>query len=63
MPVERSELSSLASLLNQVTDRVTSMAEKAAADKADDLANELFAIERALSGARRRFERLLGTSR
>ncbi len=63
MPVERSELSSLSSLLDQVTDRVTAMAESAARDKADDLANELFSIERALSAARRRFERLLGATR
>ena len=63
MTVERSELSSLASLLAQVTDRVTAMAESAAKDKSDELANELFAVERALAGARRRFERLLGTIR
>jgi hypothetical protein len=61
--VDRSELSSLASLLDQVTQRVTAMAETASGGRDEDLAVELFGIERALAGARRRFERLLGAGR
>lgn len=63
MPVEASELSSLASLLEQLTRRVTAMAEDAAAAKDDDASTELFGIERALSGASRRLGRLLESER
>jgi hypothetical protein len=60
VPIDRSELSSLTGLLEQVTDRITRMADDASKSREDDVATELFAIERALSGARRRLIRFLG---
>jgi len=56
--VTRAELSSLSSTLDELTRRVSSLAEEAAAADADDLATELFGIERALSGALRRLRKL-----
>jgi hypothetical protein len=60
VPIDRSELSSLTGLIEQVTDRITKMADEASAAKEEDDATELFAIERALSGAKRRLVRFLG---
>jgi hypothetical protein len=60
VPIDRSELSSLAGLIEQVTDRITKMAEDASAAKEETTASELFAIERALSSAKRRLVRFLG---
>ena len=60
MPLDRSELSSLTALIEQVADRITKMAEESSRSKEDDVATELFAIERALAGARRRLVRFLG---
>jgi hypothetical protein len=54
----RAELRSLASTLDEVTARVTSQAEAARTAQRDDLAAELFAVERALTGALRRLRRL-----
>jgi hypothetical protein len=63
MPPDRSELSSIATLLEQLTARIASMGEAAVADRDDAGAAELFAIERALSGASRRITRILGAGR
>jgi uncharacterized protein Yka (UPF0111/DUF47 family) len=60
VPIDRSELSSLTGLIEQVTDRITKMADEASAAKEENVATELFAIERALSGAKRRLVRFLG---
>jgi hypothetical protein len=60
VPIDRSELSSLTALIEQVTDRITKMADQASADKEEEVATELFAIERALTGAKRRLVRFLG---
>ena len=60
VPIDRSELSSLTALIEQVTDRITKMADQAAMAKEDGIATELFAIERALTGAKRRLVRFLG---
>jgi len=60
VPIDRSELSSLTGLIEQVTDRITKMADQAALAKEDGIATELFAIERALTGAKRRLVRFLG---
>jgi len=54
----RSEVSSLAATLDEITRRVTSMAEAARDDGDDDVATELFGVERALTGALRRLGRL-----
>jgi hypothetical protein len=56
--IDRSELSSISALLEQVTQRITAMGESAEAQRADDVAKELYAAERALEGARRRLTRL-----
>jgi hypothetical protein len=58
VPPPTAELSSIASLLEQITARVTVMAESASASHEAELASELFAIERALAGARRRVDKL-----
>jgi hypothetical protein len=63
VPADRSELSSISSLLEQLTQRISVMGETAQRDKEDGLASELFAIERALTGAGRRIVRLLGARR
>jgi outer membrane murein-binding lipoprotein Lpp len=60
MPADRSELSSIASLLDQLTKRVSAMAEQAEAIKDETVAFELYAIERTLVGANRRISRLVG---
>jgi hypothetical protein len=54
----RGELSSLTSTLDELTRRVTALAEQARADEQEDLAAELFGVERALTGALRRLGRL-----
>jgi hypothetical protein len=51
------ELSSLSSTLKELHDRVSSMAETAQASGNEDMARELFAVERSLSGALRRLRR------
>ena len=60
MPIDRPELSSLAGLIEQVTTRIEAMAKSSLDAHEDATANELFSIERALTGARRRLARLLG---
>ncbi|HEY3842913.1 MAG TPA: hypothetical protein VGL48_06635 [Acidimicrobiales bacterium] len=56
------ELSSLSSTLKDLTDRVTSMAEAAQSKGNDDMAHELFAVERSLGGALRRLRRFAQTA-
>jgi hypothetical protein len=63
MPADRSELSSIATLLEQLTKRVASMAERADQERDEMIAGELFAIERTLTGANRRIMRLVGPRR
>ncbi len=58
MPVRTAELSSVSTALTELTRRLAVMANQAAADHDDDSATELFAIERALTGAGRRLSRL-----
>jgi hypothetical protein len=54
----RPELSTLASTLDDVTRRVSALAEQARDAGDDGLAAELFGVERALTGALRRLGRL-----
>ena len=57
----RAELSSLTSSLDELTRRVTALAEQAHAGGDEELATELFAVERALTGALRRLRRVEST--
>ncbi len=57
-PVSNAELSSLATALDDLTHRVTSLAE-GLANEQQDLATELFEVERSLNGARRRLRKVV----
>jgi hypothetical protein len=57
------DLSSLATALGELATRITVHAEEAAGAGDEDLATELFAVERALAGARRRLARAVTTAR
>jgi hypothetical protein len=59
MESDFSELSSMASTLEQLTRRFSSLADQAIARKQEDVAADLLAVERALTGAQRRLGRLL----
>ncbi len=52
-----SEISSLSSSLDELHQRVTTLAERALSSGDEDMAHELFAVERALGGALRRLRR------
>lgn len=56
--VSNAELSSLATALDDLTHRVTSLAE-GLANEQQDLATELFEVERSLNGARRRLRKVV----
>ncbi|MGA2303351.1 MAG: hypothetical protein ABSH29_04040 [Acidimicrobiales bacterium] len=56
------ELSSLSSTLKELNDRVSALAESAVATGNEDMARELFAVERALGGALRRLRRFSQTA-
>ncbi|MGH9129420.1 MAG: hypothetical protein ACRDY2_10780 [Acidimicrobiales bacterium] len=58
-----SELSSLASALEDLTKRVAGIAEGYGRAGRDDLAAELYAAERALAGARRRLSAVIEADR
>jgi hypothetical protein len=53
----------MSSTLEELTRRISTLAEEAAAADQDDLATELFGIERALTGALRRLQKLAGAPR
>lgn len=57
-PVSTAELSSLATALDDLTRRVTTLAE-GLANEQQDLATELFEVERSLNGARRRLSKVV----
>ena len=57
------ELSSLSTALEELTRRVTAIAEAYAAAKRDDLAGELFQAERALASAQRSLARVVRSER
>ena len=58
---EAAELSSLATALDELTHRITAIAESLAGTVRDDVAAGLFDVERALGAARRRLTRLVET--
>lgn len=57
------ELSSVATALDELAGRITTIAEQYAGARRDDLAGELYQVERALSGARRSLAKVLAGSR
>ena len=59
MTVPSAELSSLATALEELATRVTTIADQLSGSERDDMAVELFEVERALGGARRRLARVL----
>ena len=59
MDAPTAELSSLATALDDLTVRVTTIADALTGTEHDLMASELFEVERALSGAQRRLARLL----
>jgi hypothetical protein len=63
MASSTAELSSLATSLGQLTERIETMANAAHESRDDGLATELYAIERALTGAHRRLDRLVTDGR
>jgi hypothetical protein len=63
VPVERSELSSMAKTIEDLAKRVASMGDAAQASRDDQVAHELYAVERALIGAARRITRLIAPER
>ncbi len=59
--MSNAELSSLATALDDLTRRVTELAE-GVANEQHDLATELFEVERSLNGARRRLSKVVEAS-
>lgn len=59
MPDERAQLASVATALDELTDRVTSLADDMHAAADEQAATELFEIERTLRQAARRLDRLV----
>jgi hypothetical protein len=59
VPAPRAELSSVVTALDELIRRVGAIAEGSASSHEDDTATELFAVERALTGARRRLSRVV----
>lgn len=56
--VSAAEISSVATSLDELAKRVTTLAEQARLSETDEAAAELFNVERSLQGALRRLRRL-----
>lgn len=63
MATDLAELSSIASSLDQLARRVGTMGEGAREEREEEVASELFAVERAIAAAQRRVTRLVSRSR
>ena len=63
MSSSAAELSSLATALDELTRRVTAIADGYASASRDDLATELYQVERALTGARRGLAKVVDGAR
>jgi hypothetical protein len=59
MTASSAELSSLATALDELTTRITAIADSYASDDRDELAADLYAVERALIGAQRRLTKVI----
>jgi hypothetical protein len=57
------ELSSLATALDELTTRITAIADGYATSERDELAADLYAVERALTGAQRRLTKVIDADR
>ena len=53
------ELSSVATALGELTDRIGALAERLSSDTRDDLASALYEVERSLGAATRRLETMV----
>ena len=58
----RPELSSVSTALDELTKRLSAMADASACEQSD-ISVELFEIERSLRGAQRRLQKLVSSSR
>jgi hypothetical protein len=56
--VRAAELSSLVSSLEELSRRVTALAEEAQTSRDEEMATELFAVERSMTAALRRLRRV-----
>ena len=56
------QLSTIASSLDDLTHRITALADRRADDPDDDAASELYEVERALQHAQRRLQRVIERS-
>jgi len=63
MATPMAELSSLATALEELMERLAVIAETAASEKDEETASELFAVERALRAAQRRLAKLTAGGR
>jgi hypothetical protein len=63
MPVNYSELASMAESIDVLARRVGKIGDAAKAQIDDDTAAELYAVERALAGATRKLSRLVRATR
>jgi hypothetical protein len=61
MDAAAAELSSLATALDELTARLTGIAEGFMQARREDLGSELFAVERLLDTARRRLDKVVDT--
>lgn len=59
MPLDAAGLSSLSTALDELTDRITAMADGFSGTPRDDLAADLYEVERNLQAAARRLHTLL----
>ncbi|HEX4539709.1 MAG TPA: hypothetical protein VH112_05630 [Acidimicrobiales bacterium] len=59
MTASSAELSSLATALDELTTRITAIADGYARGERDELAADLYAVERALTGAQRRLSKVI----
>jgi hypothetical protein len=63
MTASSAELSSLATALDELTTRITAIADSYASSERDELAADLYAVERALTGAQRRLTKVIDADR
>ena len=63
MASDLAELSSISSTLEQLIGRLGAMAETARQAREEDVASELFTVERGLASAQRRLSRMVERSR